>query len=132
MTPRATKRSVSSFTYDADGNMLTASSSAGTITMTYDGDQLATRTDANGLTLTYNYDADGNVTSLVDSQGATTTFAYNGDGQVKSEDLPGRQYAVGVDFTYDGDGNLTGATRYSDLAGTDKVVRRTTVTMTMS
>ena len=67
-----------SYTYDADGNMLTASNNAGTVPMTYDGNRLVTQTDPNGLTLTYGYDDDGNVISESDSQGGLTSYDYDG------------------------------------------------------
>ena len=42
---RGTIANVLSYSYDADGNLLTASNNAGTSTMTYDGNRLLTRTD---------------------------------------------------------------------------------------
>ena len=58
-----------SYSYDGDGNLLTASDFAGVVTMTYNGDQLLTRTDPFGKTLTYGYNAAGNVASEADSLG---------------------------------------------------------------
>ena len=52
---------VLTWTYDADGNVLTATDNAGTVTMTYDGNRLITRTDPFGLTIDYGYDEAGNV-----------------------------------------------------------------------
>jgi YD repeat-containing protein len=49
-----------SYSYDENGNILTASSNAGTYTMTYDGDNRPlTRTDPNGITQTFTYDENG-------------------------------------------------------------------------
>jgi YD repeat-containing protein len=106
------------YTYDADGNLLQASSFAGTYTMTYDGNRLLTRTDPSGLTLTYSYDDNGNVTSVQDSQGGLTTYAYNGANQVTSKTFQNGTTQLRIDFSYDQAGNVLTETRYSDVAGT--------------
>ena len=54
---------IETYTYDADGNVLTAANVSGTYTMTYDAlNRVITTEDPFGLTLTYTYDADGNRT----------------------------------------------------------------------
>ncbi len=108
---------VLSYTYDDAGNLLTASSNAGTYTMTYDGDQLATQTSPIGVTLTYGYDDLGNVTSIQDSQGGLTTMTFDGD-QLASTSYQDGSTQLLVKFTYDQDGNVATETRYSDVAGT--------------
>ncbi len=51
------------YTYDYDGNQLTAADYSGTYTNSYDAqDRLTAQTDPLGLTLTYTYDAAGDVT----------------------------------------------------------------------
>jgi RHS repeat-associated protein len=106
-----------SFTYDCEGNMLTATNSAGTYTMTYDGNRLTSETTPSGLTLSYTYDLDGNVTSIQDSQGGLTTLVYDGN-EIVSKTYQDANTQLRVDFTYDLAGNLLTETHYSDLAGT--------------
>jgi RHS repeat-associated protein len=106
------------YCYDKDGNLVQASSFAGTYNLTYDGNRLLTRTDPSGLTLTYSYDGDGNVTSVQDSQGGLTTYQYNAANQVTSKTFQNGTTQLRVDFTYDQAGNVLTETRYSDVAGT--------------
>jgi YD repeat-containing protein len=54
------------YTYDANGNLLT-------------------RTDPNGAITTYQYDANGNVLSVEDGAGNTVTYTYNAADQVTSK-----------------------------------------------
>ena len=110
-----------SWSYDDDGNMLSASNNEGTYTMTYEGKYLLTQTTPSGLTLTYAYDSDGNVLTIADSQGGLTTMTYGGLGQVLTKTYQDSSTQLRVDYTYDQDGNVLTETRYSDLAGTDKV-----------
>ena len=107
-------------TYDANGNLLTASHTAasgddlaGTITNTYDeAGRLTKVTDANGAQENLTYDEDGNVTQRVSdtttfSSGShpTTTYAYNDADQLTSETDPA---AHTYSFYYDSRGNLRG------------------------
>jgi YD repeat-containing protein len=71
-----------SWTYDDDGNVLTAASFAGTDTKTYLGNQVASEITATGVTLTYGYDENGNMTSIVDSLAGTTSMSYNANRQL--------------------------------------------------
>jgi RHS repeat-associated protein len=112
-----------SYSYDADGNQMAASNANGTYTFTYDGEgRLLTEQEPFGLSLTFSYDADGNRTGVQDSLGGTTTAAYDGNGQLTRLRFagPGGQ-ALRDDLGYDGDGHLATATRYADLAGTQRV-----------
>jgi len=113
-----------SFTYDADGNMLTAQNDSGTYTMTYDAlNRLITTQDPFGLTLTYTYDADGNRTQVQDSLGGVTNYIYDADNELTSEQFGGTgQTPLRIDLTYDADGEILTETRYSNLAGTQVVV----------
>ena len=108
---------VLTFTYDANGNMLTATDDAGTVTMTYNGDQLVTRTDPFGKTLTYGYDSAGNVVSEADSLGGVTTTTYDGNQMMTKSYVDSTTHLVS-DFTYDGDGNLLTVSRYAVVSDT--------------
>ena len=91
------------YTYDAEGKILTETSSDGqtTSTMTYDADgRLTSRQDK---------DSGGNVT-------ASHTYIYDAAGNVTSSDGTGMTYDIqdrlisynGQSITYDADGNMTG------------------------
>ena len=112
-----------SFTYDADGNMLTAQNDSGTYTMTYDGlNRLITEEDPFGLTLTYSYDADGNRIEVQDSLGGVTNYSYDAVNELTSEQFSGTgQVPLRIDMSYDADGEVLTETRYSNLVGTQIV-----------
>ena len=73
------------YTYDANGNLITSANSSGTTT--------------------YSYNVDGQLTGQV-SQAGTTTYQYNGLGQLVSESVNGTLTNFLVDPT--GLGNLVG------------------------
>ncbi len=111
------------YTYDSNGNLLSAGNNQGTYTFTYNAsNQKLTQTDPNGVTLTYGYDANGNVTSVADSLGGLTTSSFDSNNNLLSRvfTAPGQQ-TLRVDFTYDPSGNVLTETRYSDAAGTQKI-----------
>jgi len=105
------------YTYDADGNLLTAQDSGGLYTMTYDAlDRVITDEDPFGMTLAYTYDAAGNRTLVQDSLGGVTTYVYDADHELTSEVFGGAgQTPLRVDMTYDSRGELLTETRYSNL-----------------
>ncbi|GFE56722.1 RHS repeat-associated core domain-containing protein [Geobacter sp. AOG1] len=78
---------VTSYTYDANRNMLT-------------------KTEPVVGTTTYTYDANGNMTSEKNPLNQTTTYTYNGLGQVLTSSGPQGT----TTNTYDGSGNLLTAT----------------------
>src|SRR5262249_33027020 len=111
------------YTFDADGNVLTAANHVGTYTMTYDDDgRTSTQTDPFGLTLTFAYDAAGNVSSAQDSLGGLVESQYDGDNQLLRRQFSGSGLpSLRVDLAWDADGRLSTVTRYSDLAGTQRI-----------
>ncbi len=115
---------VFSYTYDADGELLTATDDAGAVTMTYDGGRLMTRTDPFGMTLTYGYDQAGNVTSEADSLGGLTTMTYDGN-QMSSLTYQDATTHLASYFAYDGDGNVLSISRYSYVSGVPQLVATT-------
>ena len=93
--------------------------------MTYDPlDRLISTVDPFDLTLTYTYDADGNRIETQDSLGGVTTYVYDADNELTSEQFGGTgQVPLRIDMTYDAVGDIATETRYSDLAGTQIVVK---------
>ena len=80
------------------------------------------------VTLTYEYNADGNRTSMDDSLGGLVSYTYNARDELTNETLSGSGLsAEAVKNVYDNAGNMTGQTRYSNLAETT-VVASTTYT----
>jgi RHS repeat-associated protein len=67
------------YTYDNDGNMLTATTPSGTTTYTYDYQNQLTNVEANGVMVaTYTYDALGQRIGIKDN-GTQTWTVYNGN-----------------------------------------------------
>jgi RHS repeat-associated protein len=114
---------VVTFTYDANGNQLTASDSKGTYTMAYDALNRATVTNEPfGVTLTATYDAIGERTQVQDSFSGTTTFVFDSVGNLTSEKFGGPSLTpLRMDQAYDPRNQVTTITRFSDLAGTTKI-----------
>ncbi len=108
------------FTYDADGNLVTRTTSAGTTTFTYNDDnRLTSVSGPDGLTQ-YQYDGLGNLTSIV-KNGTTTYYLIDpaGYGNVVGEYddtgslITGYTHGMGLVakdnhyFTFDGSGNTS-------------------------
>jgi RHS repeat-associated protein len=117
--PDGSMQDTRTWTYDGNGQVLTASNSAGTYTYTYDADnRVSSIAEPFGLTLWFQYDHDGHVTLQTDSFGGLLTSVYNPDGLLATRAFSGPgQSPLREDFGYDADGRLTTETRYSDLAG---------------
>ena len=114
------------FTYDDDGNLLTASSSNGTTTYTYtmtydDAGRVVTAVDPFGLTLTFGYDADGNQTSVTDWLGGVVTSTYDGDRLVERTFSGTGVTPLRIDLSYNSAGLLASLTRFSNLTGTTQI-----------
>ena len=98
------------YTYDAQGNLITATDATGVTTLTYDaGDRLTSVTYPDGQSLTYTYDAVGLRTQMVVKQGSTVTqtvnYTYNTLGQLTK--LTDGSDNLIVSYTYNNVGELT-------------------------
>ena len=72
-----------SYTYDDNGNLLTASNQAGTASFHYDADnQVDQMTAAAGLTMTIHRDDAGRVDRVADNRGAVTSSGYDASGRL--------------------------------------------------
>jgi RHS repeat-associated protein len=102
--------SKSGFTYDANGNVLTATDALGNTTrFTYESifNKPSSVTDPLGNLTRFTYDAHGNLLTRTDANGHTTSFSYNSFGQVtQTTDALGQKTTL----AYDGFGNLTSIT----------------------
>jgi RHS repeat-associated protein len=110
---------VQTFTYDANGNQLTAADYGGTYTNSYDAlNRLTAQTDPFGVALTFSYDALNRQTTVQDSLSGTTTSVYDTAGRLTTREFGGAsQTPLRIDLGYDSADRLTGLTRYSNLAG---------------
>jgi YD repeat-containing protein len=104
-----------SYTYDADGRLLTvnAPGTSDDVTMTYNSlGQLTKQVNA-AVETTFGYDSLGRVTSRADVMSGRTftqTYAYNSENQLTTHTYPsGRQ----IRYTYGVQGRLTGVTMQS-------------------
>ena len=101
------------FTYDANGNVLTKTITAGAATRsfgyTYNATgEVLTATDPRGNVTNYAYDANGNLTSVTDALGHVTSFtSYDGAGRPLTIIDPN---GVTTSLTYDARGRLTSQT----------------------
>ena len=99
-------------TYDVVGNLLTlVDSAAGTTTYTYDVDDRLLSASGPTDTTTYGYNLRGDLTSVTSSSGATT-YAYDDLDRLVGVTLPGGEQ---IDYAYDVEGRLLSRT---DGAGT--------------
>jgi YD repeat-containing protein len=114
---------VLSYSYDQDGNLLTAGNSFGTYQFAYDSaGRRLTQTDPFNLTLTYGYDHADQLTSVSDSLGGVLTNVYDPTGQLTSRQFGGTgQIPLRFDIGYTSAGQIATQTRYKDLTGTQKV-----------
>jgi YD repeat-containing protein len=71
------------YTYDANGNRLTATDGLGTLNAAYDGQDRLVQYG----TTSFSYDADGSLASR-DDGGSTTTYRYDALGALLSVGLP--------------------------------------------
>jgi len=125
-----------SYTYDVHGNMLTATSSSGTIQFQYQDSanpdlltevdypngqyvkftynaigQRTQSVDQTGFTVNYTYDALGRLQELTDGNGKLIVqYTYGAAGNLIQEDMGNGTRTV---YTYDGDGDVLSITNYA-------------------
>ena len=116
------------YTYNADSELTAVSDDNSSYEYTYNAEgEVTSQGDVGSphlptVTLTYSYDPAGNETSLTDSLGGVVSYTYDVRNELTNETLSGTGIsAEAVKFTYDNAGNMTGLTRYSNLAETTVV-----------
>lgn len=91
-------------TYDAWGNVTSASDPQATVTYTYHSNGKPSSAASGGATVYMGYDAAGNQTSLEDPDAGITTYEYDALGRiVRQTDARGKETA----YTFDAVGKLT-------------------------
>ena len=116
---------VQTFTYDADGDKLTAADYSGAYTMAYDAlDRMTSEQEPFGQALTYSYDAASNRTVVQDSQGGTTTSVYDALNRLTTREFGGPgQTTLREDLTYTARDQIATESRYTDLADASSRLR---------
>jgi RHS repeat-associated protein len=114
------------WSYDNNGNTLSAADNVGTYTLGYDPlNRLTAQTDVFGLSLTFSYDAADRRTLVQDSLGGTLTSVYDSANRLTSRQFSGNSMQLRMDPGYNGRNDLTSLTRYG-TTGTTMVVGTTT------
>jgi RHS repeat-associated protein len=108
------------FTYNENGQILTAKDNAGNITYTYDElGRLSTQNDVWNTTLTFSYDAADRQTKIQDSFAGVLTSVYDNANRLTSRQFGGvGQTPLRLDLEYNLRDEVTTMTRFSDLSGT--------------
>jgi RHS repeat-associated protein len=107
------------YSYDGDGNLLSAANNVGTYTYSYDDDnRLASVQNPFGQILTYTYDGDGNSRVILDSFGGTTTSVYDRGNRLVFRQFSDSSAALSWGQGYTPRGELALVQRFKDAAGT--------------
>ena len=88
-----------SFTYDLNGNVLTAKDTKGTVTRVFDKlNRVSSYTDVNGKTIKYTYDPAGNLTKLTYPDNTDVEYEYDlNNNLIKVTDWAGRVTSYSYD-----------------------------------
>ena len=105
----ADTQSVTSYTYDAFGRIISVSDAENGVTSaTYDNiGNILSITDPNGGTTTYKYDSMNRMTESVNAIGSKNTYTYNAQGLLAQSKNARNQSTT---YTYDALGRITSAT----------------------
>jgi RHS repeat-associated protein len=121
------------YVFDGVGNIISTSDTDSKYAYAYDALNRSTSADNKGtagvpnVLLNYGYDAVGNVLKVTDTIGGqlkgTTNYAYDALDRVVSLNQSGNGVATKrVDMSYDAASQMTGVSRFADLAGLSGIV----------
>ena len=105
-----------SYTYDRNGNVLTATDQNGTVTREYDALNRVTKyIDTLGNVIQYEYDTVGNLTKIIYPDNTAVTYAYDANNNLVSvTDWANRV----TTYSYDANNNIIGVTKPDGSATT--------------
>jgi RHS repeat-associated protein len=133
VNPGGGSYNVVTYTYNGDGELAAVSDNNSAYQYTYNAEgEVTSQGDVGSpnlptVTLTYSYDPAGNETALSDSMGGVVSYTYDARNELTNETYSNSSYPPkaaapeAVSYTYDAAGNMTGLTRYSNLAETTVV-----------
>jgi RHS repeat-associated protein len=110
------------FTYNGNGQMLTATDNNGGYTFTYDAlGRVATVNDVWDITLTFTWDDADRLVAIDDSEGGAIDLEYDNANRNTVRKFDDGVTEVRLDLVYNGRGQVTQVKRYSDVAATTLV-----------
>lgn len=103
------------FTYDAKGNLLTATDAGGRVSRkAYDAmDRIASASLPDGAKTAFGYDAAGFLASITDARGLKTKYYYNGFGETTARSSPDTGL---TSYIYDSAGRMVSQVRANGVA----------------
>jgi YD repeat-containing protein len=108
-----------SFTYNENGQPLTAADNNGTYAWTYDElGRVETQEDPFDLTLTWAYDAADRLDTASDSLGGEREYTWDDADRVTAVSFTDSPSELRVEYAYNNRDEVTEMRRYSDAAGT--------------
>ncbi len=107
------------FTWDENGNLLTATDPDGSYTFTYDAlNRVETTAQPFGVSQTFTYDANGNRLTATDSEGGVLTSTYDNLDRLLTRELAGTGVTpMKAAWDYDAIGDLETVTRAGKSGG---------------